>query len=120
MSRDVLWDREEKVFSVSICPGILRYKTLDPGLKKQRELPGTRKDSVKKQKIIPKTLKPTLAIQTLRMYSNEVKGAPQNPDLLLRSYMVGRVLLRPSHPTIKHIYTYQIKKSVQPTGYDAI
>ena len=53
------------------------------------------------------------------MYSNEVKGAPQNPDLLLRSYMVGRVLLRPSHPTIQHIYTYQIKKSVQPTGDDA-
>ena len=53
------------------------------------------------------------------MYSNEVKGAPQNPDLLLRSYMVGRVLLRPSPPTIQHIYTYQIKKSVQPTGYDA-
>ena len=40
MSRDVLWDREEMVFSVSICPGILRYKTLDLGLKKQRELPG--------------------------------------------------------------------------------
>ncbi len=54
------------------------------------------------------------------MYSNEVKGAPQNPDLLLRSYMVGRVLLRPSPPTIQHIYTYQIKKSVQPTGYDAL
>ena len=54
-----------------------------------------------------------------RMYSNEVKGAPQKPDLLLRSYMVGRVLLRPSPPTIKHIYTDQIKKSVQPTGYDA-
>ena len=54
------------------------------------------------------------------MYSNEVKGAPQNPDLLLRSYMVGRVLLRPSPPTIQHIYTYQIKKSVQPTGYDAV
>ena len=53
------------------------------------------------------------------MYSNEVKGAPQKPDLLLRSYMVGRVLLRPSSPTIQHIYTYQIKKSVQPTGYDA-
>ena len=53
------------------------------------------------------------------MYSNEVKGAPQKPDLLLRSYMVGRVLLRPSPPTIQHIYTYQIKKSVQPTGYDA-
>ena len=53
------------------------------------------------------------------MYSNEVKGAPQNPDLLLRSYMVGRVLLRPSPPTIQHIYTYQIKKSVQSTGYDA-
>ena len=34
--------------------------------------------------------------------------------------MVGRVLLRPSPPTIQHIYTYQIKKSVQPTGYDAI
>ena len=33
--------------------------------------------------------------------------------------MVGRVLLRPSPPTIQHIYTYQIKKSVQPTGYDA-
>ena len=74
--------------------------------------------SVKKQKIIQKKLKPLLAIQTLRMYSNEVKGAPQNPDLL-RSYMVGRVLLRPSSPTIQHIYTYQIKKSVQPTGYDA-
>ena len=40
MSRDVFGDREEKVFSVSICPGILRYKTLDLGLKKQRELPG--------------------------------------------------------------------------------
>ena len=37
MSRDVLRDREEKVFSVSICPGILRCKTLDLGLKKQRE-----------------------------------------------------------------------------------
>ena len=54
------------------------------------------------------------------MYSSEVKGAPQKPDLLLRSYMVGRVLLRPSPPTIQHIYTYQIKKSVQPTGYDAL
>ena len=33
--------------------------------------------------------------------------------------MVGRVLLRLSSPTIQHIYTYQIKKSVQSTGYDA-
>ena len=40
MSRDVLRDRKEKVLSVSICPGILRCKTLDLGLKKQRELPG--------------------------------------------------------------------------------
>ena len=54
------------------------------------------------------------------MYSSEVRGAPQKPDLLLRSYMVGQVLLRPSPPTIQHIYTYQIMKSVQPTGYDAL
>ena len=37
VSRGGLRDREEMFFSVSICPGILRCKTLDLGLKKQRE-----------------------------------------------------------------------------------
>ena len=50
MSRDVFGDREEKVFSVSICPGILRYKTLDLGLKKQRELPGYPRFPTQKQR----------------------------------------------------------------------
>ena len=50
MSRDVLRDREEMVFSVSICPGILRCKTLDLGLKKQRELPGYPRFPTQKQR----------------------------------------------------------------------
>ena len=50
MSRDVFGDREEKVFSVSICPGILRYKTLDLGLKKQRELASLARSFARKRR----------------------------------------------------------------------
>ena len=48
------------------------------------------------------------------------RGLRKIPTCSSGSYMVGRVLLRPSSPTIQHIYTYQIKKSVQSTGYDAV
>ena len=47
------------------------------------------------------------------------KGTPQKHDLLLRDYMVDRVLLRPSSSTIQHFYTNQIKKTGQPMGHDA-
>ena len=42
-----------------------------------------------------KKRKQTLAIKTRRMYIRRSQGGSAKPDLLLRSYMVGRVLLRP-------------------------